>query len=112
MNRVSLIALVFASSALLAGCSAASVDTSDAELVEPAPVETQAEGDGIPWENYPPALKAIIDQDAAAADCVALQDTFDVWANSDDTFREEFGVGNSALMAYIDQAMIDADCYE
>ena len=43
-------------------------------------------------------LKQFIDEDAAAKDCAALQDTFDVQQNAD-------------VLTYIDNAMKDAGCY-
>jgi len=56
---------------------------------------------GPDWANVPngDTLKQFIDEDAAAADCAALQETFDVQQDA-------------AVLTYIDNAMKDAGCYE
>jgi len=57
-------------------------------------------GDTNFWDDVPngATLKQFVDEDAAAKDCAALQETFDVQSNAD-------------VLTYIDNAMKDAGCY-
>lgn len=68
-------------------------------------------GSSVDWENYSPSVKARIDGLAAAGDCAALQDEFDVADANDDAQRDQVGEGNADLMGYIDEKMAAAGCY-
>lgn len=57
------------------------------------------------WAHYPPALRGIIDEDAAAHDCESLQATFDTWGAADDLG------GKVDLLVYIDAALEASGCY-
>lgn len=99
MRRVFLALTVLA----LSGCVALPAPTTE-------PVAETVTSD-VPWDNYPSGLRQIIDDEAAAGDCEFLQGAFDVWANSDESFREQYGEGNTAIMTYIDDAMRNAGCF-
>lgn len=91
--------LIVGAIALFASCGG------DNESTTPtAPATTEQ----LTWqESRPDDLKRIIDEDAANSDCDALQETFDVWDNADDPTQTK-----GALLAYIDDAMSDAGCYD
>ena len=86
-----LIALVFAASVLLGSCGGGE--------------------DSVPWDNYAPSVQSRIQSMIAAENCAGLQREFDSADANDDATRRRTGIGNSALMAYLDEAMADAGCY-
>ena len=65
---------------------------------------------GVDWSRYDPSVKQSIDRAAAARDCQALQDAFNVAASRDSEQRARTGEGSGALMTYIDQRMTEAGC--
>lgn len=84
--------------------------TSEAPTSEaPTPQSTEA-ALSPDWDKIPTGgdvLKTYVDESAAAKDCAALQDTFDIWAD----FTTPDGMHLTDVMTYIDDAMKDAGCY-
>ena len=66
----------------------------------------------VDWENYAPEIRIRIDLMASEGDCVGLQREFDVAEMHDDGQRDRTGDGNADLMAYIDDKMQAAGCYD
>lgn len=66
----------------------------------------------VDWENYSPTVKTRIDELAAAKDCAGLQREFDTAESNNTAQRNRTGDGNSDLMAYIDDKMAHAGCYD
>lgn len=107
MRRLSALACI---AVLAAACSSAAGTATDTRQ----PVEQQATSETEPqdagfWANVPNGdnLRRIIDEDAAAADCAALQETFDTWDASDLDAAVK-----AELLVYIDEALGGAGCYE
>lgn len=57
------------------------------------------------WGAFPSGLQPSIDEYARVGDCAGLQATFDTWADVD-------AVPTGDLLAYIDEKMESAGCYD
>ena len=84
------------------------VEQTEAEVVE----SDEASSVEVDWSKYGDGLQERIDSLAAAADCSALQSEFDTAFDNDELTRERTGSGNADLMAYIDDKLRAAGCYE
>lgn len=80
---------------LLTGCSSTATPTTT-----PTPTPTGPDRTTVDWDEYATDYQRIIDEDTAAGDCTALQESFD--AAPDDP----------ALLTYLDEAMTIAGCYD
>lgn len=107
MHRTLLHASALLVAIALTGCAANSSPT----LEKPSTPAEQARTD-VDWDNYSPATQDLIDQSEANAECASLQKAFDAAAEPDDVQRARSGDGNADLMAYIDEALQSAACYE
>lgn len=79
----------------LTGCAA---PAATAPTATPEPTTT-VERTVVDWDAFPPEYQRLIDEDTAAGNCEALQETFD--AARDDV----------PLLTYIDEALEIAGCY-
>ena len=61
------------------------------------------------WSLYSPELKGRID---AMQTCQELQEQFDISYSNSDRNRARTGVGNSELINYIDEKMVEKGCYK
>lgn len=64
-----------------------------------------AGGSDVQWDKYPPDLKVIIDDYAAARDCDGLSRTFVTWAHA------RRAGGTADVMGYIHVRMWASGCY-
>lgn len=66
----------------------------------------------VDWENYAPSVKRRIDSMAERKNCQGLQQEFETAEANNDAQLSRVGDGNSDLMAYIDEQMSAAGCYD
>jgi hypothetical protein len=80
----------------------------------PEPTETGPEpiDVDVPWGNYAPNVRVVIDDAYAAQDCQTLQQQFDSAFANNDAQRTRTGEGNDDLLRYLDEALKQAGCYE
>lgn len=76
-----------------------------------ATVRPQA-NESVPWSDYAPGLQARIDSLGDAADCSGLQTEFDTADANNQLTQNRVGHNNADLMAYIDDTMREAGCYD
>lgn len=65
----------------------------------------------VPWEDYAPSVRSVIDGAAADRDCATLQEAFNNADSTSEITRGRTGHNNADLMSYIDEKMRAAGCY-
>lgn len=116
MKRLAAVILLFA----LTGCSSLSgIPPLGLSPLGSRPTSSPASPDStadsartqVPWEDYLPDQKAIIDKDEASGNCEGLQATFDIQDQSSAATFEHTGHDNAAIMGYVVEAMVRAGCF-
>jgi hypothetical protein len=128
MRRLFVVVLIGISSFVLAACApettgkSSSSTSSTSEPLSPAkasigataspstPLPTPTSRTLVAWTDYSPSLQSEIDAATLAKDCRGIQTFFGMTTATEESMKSTKGHGNSAITAYLDEAMAIANC--